>query len=398
MWDKQRSYTKKNAPQTRRMPIGHTDQFEADLSPFASKSIDSKGRREPLSADTTRRAYERDYHRILYSFAFRRLRHKTQVFYAPTNDHICTRLDHSLQVSSISETICRHLRLNTDLANAIALGHDLGHAPFGHTGEDVINEVYEGKGLGHFMHEAHSLRVTDMMKELHGETLNLTYEVRDGIVCHCGEDFTQTLAPDRVKDVTMVNYESARRDMPYTLEGCVVRYVDRVAYLAADLQDAIELGIIKRKWIPKNVLKLLGTDSGEIIGNLIEDIIAQSLDKDQISTSKTIFGCISELYEFSKQAIYKCEAIVKQTPWVRAVISSLFDELLQVYYAVLKDGIKMCQKRYKERVFREFFIFMDAMQYDPTEKPEQIVLDYLAGMTDNFTLDCFNELFPMRIH
>ncbi len=166
MDSKQRAYKKNIAPYKHRMPIGHTDQFEANLSPLAAKSINSKGRQKRLSTDTTRSAYERDYHRILYSFAFRRLRHKTQVFYAPTNDHICTRLDHSLQVSSIAETICRHLRLNTDLANAIALGHDLGHAPFGHTGEDIINEIYEENGLGPFMHEAHSLRVADMMKEL----------------------------------------------------------------------------------------------------------------------------------------------------------------------------------------------------------------------------------------
>ncbi len=236
------------------------------------------------------------------------------------------------------------------------------------------------------------------MKELHGETLNLTYEVRDGIVCHCGECFTPTIAPDRQKDVTKINFAAARSDMPYTLEGCVVRYVDRVAYLAADLQDALELRIIKKKDRPKNIVKFLGSDSGEMIGTLIEDIIDQSLDKDQISTSNTIFSYLSELYYFSKQAIYKCEPIEKQTPWVRAVINALFNELLEVCDAFLKGGKKIYQKKYTERVFREFFIFMDAMQYDPAEKPEKIVLDYLAGMTDNFALDCFNELFPMRIH
>lgn len=398
MTNMRRINTKKIVPHTRRMPIGHVDQFETNLSDFAAKSIDSKGRREPISADITRSPYERDYHRILYSFAFRRLRHKTQVFYAPINDHICTRLDHSLQVSSISETICRHLRLNTDLANAIALGHDLGHTPFGHTGEDVINEIYDKEGLGRFMHEAHSLRVTDMMKELHGETLKLTYETRDGIVCHCGEDFTPTITPDRTKDVTAVDLRSARRDMPYTLEGCVVRYVDRVAYLAADLQDALELKIIKKKDVPSNIYRVLGTDSGEIIGTLIEDIITQSREQDRISTSKTIYDCLSELYDFSKIHIYQCGPIVKQLPWVSLVINSLFDELIQVHGDILNEGIKICRKKHTERVFREFFVFLNSMQYPSTEKPEQVVLDYLAGMTDNFVLDCFNELFPMRIH
>jgi dGTPase len=235
------------------------------LSDFATRDEDCKGRISPLSPDPMRGPFERDCQRILYSDAFKRLKRKTQVFYDPENDHICTRSDHTLQVASIAETICIDLGLNIDLARAIAYGHDLGHAPFGHTGEEALNELCIEKGLGTFMHEANSLRVVDKMRELHGDTLNLTHEVRDGIVCHWGEEHEQVIIPQREKDVTLVDTDAARLQRPYTLEGCVVRYADRISYLAADLQDALELRIIRKRDIPDEVRKCLGVDTGQML-------------------------------------------------------------------------------------------------------------------------------------
>ena len=194
---------------------------EGQLSELAWRSKNSKGRLTEVSDDPRRCPYERDYHRVLYSLAFRRLRNKTQVFYNPANDHLCTRMEHSLQVAAIASTICERLKLHGCLARAIAIGHDLGHPPYGHTGEAALDELSQEKGLGRFFHEAHSLRVTDMMRELHGEKLNLTHEVRDGIVCHCGEvsDIILEPARGRSQDINNISESTARVEKPYTLEG-----------------------------------------------------------------------------------------------------------------------------------------------------------------------------------
>lgn len=375
------------------MALGLKYEFERSLSPFAARSEHSKGRAKPISPDPARTEYERDYHRILYSLAFRRLRHKTQVFYAPKNDHICTRMDHSLQVASISDTLCRLLNINADLANAIALGHDLGHGPFGHTGEEVLSNLCHEKGLGDFLHEAHSLRIVDTMKELHGETLNLTYEVRDGIVCHCGEIFDHTLMPDRQKDVTQVDASAAREQRPYTLEGCVVRYADRIAYLAADLQDALELKIIRKKDIPQSVKMHLGTDTGEIIGKVTEDIYTLSRGNDYIATSKTIFDSMEELHRFSIERIYNCDLIVSWKHRAQKIIRDMFDEFHAVLMVTRNGKDKRSRSQYKTEAHRVFFQFIDSMKYDQNERPEQIVLDFVTGMTDNFALKCFAEIF-----
>lgn len=381
-----------------RIPLGLGLKYDSEetLSPHAAKSNNCKGRPKVISEDPNRLPWERDRHRILYSLAFRRLRHKTQVFYAPENDHITTRLDHSLQVAALSETICRRLGLNVDLANAIGLGHDLGHAPFGHTGEDVLNEICEANGLGIFAHEVNSLRVVDMMKELHGETLNLTYEVRDGIVCHCGEKYNRILIPDVSKDITKIRYDVARDEMPYTLEGCAVRYVDRVAYLAADMQDAIELGIIVRKDVPNEVRKVLGVDTGEIIGCITEDILTQSLEKNYIATSETIFRCIEEFYAFSRDNIYNCPYIDQQRPLVSHIVRSLYSNFIEVLKATDSGLNRRKRSRYGASVYKVLFGFIDSMGYELGEKPERIAVDYISGMTDDFAMKSYHELYPMR--
>jgi len=388
----------KTQQQGSRIPMGLGLKFESeeDLSPKAARSKKCLGRIKPISEDPNRLPWERDYHRILYSSAFKRLKHKTQAFYAPENDHITTRMDHSLQVSSISETICRRLRLNVDLARAIALGHDLGHPPFGHSGEAVLKEICEKNGLGGFSHEVNSLRVIDMMKELHGETLNLTYEVRDGVVCHCGEEYDRIIKPDKTKDITGIRHDVPRDEMPYTFEGCVVRYVDRVAYLAADAQDAISLGVIDEADLPKDVRKILGADVGEIIGSLTEDILAQSNEQDYIGTSEIIFNCIEELYGFSLDNIYKSTYLERQRPFVEHIVRSLYESFLQVLQHTDSGAKKRARSKYDADTYRVLFRFVDSMEYDLSEKPEMIAIDYLSGMTDDFAMQSFFSLYPMR--
>lgn len=376
------------------MPFGVKYDIDASLSRYAAKNVDAKRPVGQLSPDTSRTEYERDYHRILFSLAFRRLRHKTQVFYAPENDHICTRMEHSLQVAAIADTLCRNLNLNADLANAIALGHDLGHAPFGHTGEKALKGVCESLELPPFRHEAHSLRVVERMKELHGEALNLTYQVRDGIICHCGEEQEKVLEPNTSKDLLSVDASAAEvHERPYTLEGCVVRYADLVAYLPVDLQDALELRVINKGIIPKRVKTLLGTDSGEIIGRITEDIIFSSRDKPFIATSEQIFDSMVELYEFSKKYIYECDHLKKQESRVNKLIEDLCAELKNVYEYTEKGQNRSLRRRHKEKTYKVFFEFLDDMQYDENTPVGEPVVDFVAGMTDNFALKAYQEIF-----
>lgn len=363
------------------------------LSPFAAHSDQTKGRRRQISPDHTRTEYERDYHRILFSLAFSRLRHKTQVFYAPANDHICTRMEHALHVVSISATICRQLGLNVDLANAIALGHDLGHAPFGHTGEEALDELSRQTGLGGFAHEANSLRVVDVMKELNGAELNLTYEVRDGIVCHCGEDYTRVLEPEWQRDVKLVDAGAARLNKPCTLEGCVVRYVDRVAYLARDLQDALALGVLGKRDIPRDIPRRLGTDAGEIIGRLASEIIVESMERPHVAISQTTFDCMREFYRFSMERIYGCDLLAGQRLDARRIIAELFHQLLEFLDEVRRNDDKPRRRR-SEQAYRQFLEFLHGMHYPHEERPEQVVLDFMAGLTDTSAIRAHRELFP----
>ena len=375
------------------LPLSHKYDVDKQLCEYASKNADAIRPPGQLSPDQSRTEYERDYHRILFSLAFRRLRHKTQVFYAPRNDHICSRMEHSLQVASISDTVCRNLRLNMDLAMAIALGHDLGHAPFGHTDEEALEELCQTERLEPFTHEAHSLRIVDTMRELHGEQLKLTYQVRDGIVCHCGEQYDRILEPDKTKDIKAVDATAARKQKPYTMEGCVVRYVDRIAYLPVDLQDALELGIVRQQQIPKNVARMFGRDSGEMIGRITDDLITSSLGKPYIHTSVAIFDCICELYNFSKQHIYTCRHLAKQKERAKKVIAELFHEFRRIFEDTDRGQDKGRRRNHEGEAYRIFFEFVDTMQYDEHTPAAQVSLDYVAGMTDNFALNSYQEIF-----
>lgn len=375
-------------------PLHTSSHLDSNLSKYAAKNVDAlRPPNSSLRPDTGRTEYQRDYTRILFSFAFRRLKHKSQVFYAPENDHISTRMNHSLEVCSIAETLCHNLKLNVDLAKAIAIGHDLGHAPFGHTGEEILDSICVDKGLGHFMHEAHSLRVVDTMRELNGETLKLTYQVRDGIVCHCGEQNERVLEPDTNKELLRISMHDARISRPFTLEGCVVRYVDQVAYLAGDLRDALELEAINVDDIPNTVATILGTKSGDIIGKIRDDMVRSSQDKPYIATSQRIFDAVSDLHKFSSDRIYNCRHIEVHKPFAKKLIQDLCSVFVDVLDTTDKGRNLEKRRQFGDKEYVELFDFVNMMRYPDDVNSMRIVVDYIAGMTDIFVLKRYREIF-----
>ncbi|TET23790.1 MAG: HD domain-containing protein [Candidatus Stahlbacteria bacterium] len=361
--------------------------------PYATLSANSKGRLRPEPPDPVRTVFERDTHRILYSLSFRRLRHKTQVFLLPENDHIATRMEHALYVASISTTVARALGLNSDLVNAIALGHDLGHAPFGHEGEKALNEVVEPYGL-RFEHELHSLRTVDHLAKLIGKEqagLNLTFEVRDGVVSHLGETAEPLVEPDFDKDPSRL-YETRRGiDKPVTLEGCTVRIVDRVAYLGRDLEDALRAHLVKEEDVPQVVRKTLGTNNGRIIGTLVEDLIEGNHEHPRsIGFSPKINSAVRSLYRFNYDRVYLHPRVAKHHENVHGIIRLLFERLHEY---LVKGGY---EEGDKPSVFTQLDYFVRYTSCEQGADPAQVVMDFVSGMTDNYAVRCFEELYIPR--
>ncbi len=271
------------------------------LAETATLSTDCRAtnRQFPFSPDDVRMEFHRDYTRIIHSRPFRRLRQKTQVFISPKNDHLCTRMEHSLHVASVATTIARALRLNEDLVNAIAVGHDLGHAPFGHKGEKSLDTIAKKHGLT-FSHELHSLRVVDYLEPLDDEHhgLNLTFAVRDGIACHYGEKI-ENLSPDRDKPDDSLATMQRGKALPSTLEGCVVRWADKVAYLGRDFEDAVELGLLNRGDLPSDVTTVLGKTNTEIIASLVSELTRNDPESDSLEVSDEVYNAINTFYKFS---------------------------------------------------------------------------------------------------
>jgi len=273
------------------------------LSKYACKSIDSRGRREYEVECDIRTKFQRDRDRIIHSKAFRRLKHKTQVFLAPEGDHYRTRLTHTLEVSQISRTIARALRLNEDLTEAISLGHDLGHTPFGHNGEKILNSITSSG----FQHNIQSLRVVDILeKHKDKQGLNLTYEVRDGILNHRGEN------------------------SPETLEGRIVKIADRIAYLNHDIDDAIRAKVIKKDDIPSDVVKILGSDHGERINNMITNIVVNSTDKNDIMMSDKVQFATDKLRNFMFENIYLNKKAKSENYKAEKILKDLFAYYLEI--------------------------------------------------------------------
>lgn len=333
--------------------------------------------------------YFRDQTAILHSLPFRRMKHKAQVFFSPNNDHVCTRIEHALHVASIAATICKGLCLNSEIAFSIGLAHDLGHAPFGYAGEKVLAEKSEA--IGGFIHEVHGLRVVEKLGN-RGESLNLTYIVRDGIICHCGEEPDKELEPRNViTDLSEINKKGI---IPCSYEGCVVRLSDKVAYLGRDLEDAIYGKFISRKDIPPEIDKELGETNGEIINTLVLDIIETSGRDGKIALSDQRFDLIMKLYNFSVEKIYKHEAIERYASYCERIIEELFNYLVGIYNNCNNDY----QKYYSSPVpldkrFGNYLEIMNKKVYNlENASPNMIVRDYIAGMTDGYALRCMKEI------
>ena len=348
-----------------------------------------------MKRDPFRLEFARDETRILHSPPFRRLKHKTQVFLSPNNDHICTRMEHVLHVSSIAAVIGRCLNLNIDLINAIAKGHDLGHPPFGHTGERVLDEVLTKKNVPNgFKHEVHGLRVVDKLTN-YGSGLNLTYEVRDGIITHCGERFERAVVPDRNRDLQEIGAIYDRCFYPGTIEGCLVRLVDRIAYLGRDLEDAIKAGLIRKSDIPVDIARNLGTENGKIIGTFVNDTIASSLGKDSIEMSEDVFDYMHQLKEFNYQHIYMHPDVVRKSQKAANIVELLYYELERILETSERGrNSSFVQMITKEAHLMEiFFHFLKNTNYNEDTPSWRIITDYIAGMTDLFAQRTFMQLF-----
>ncbi len=328
-----------------------SEQREESLSPFAVKSRLSRGRVLPEEPCPIRTAFQRDRDRIIHTKAFRRLKHKTQVFIAPLGDHYVTRLTHTLEVSQIARTIARALNLNEDLVEAATLGHDLGHTPFGHVGEEVLNELYHGG----FHHNLQSLRIVDVL-ENDGKGLNLTWEVRDGIVNHSKSGLT-----------------SLQQDWGRigTVEGEICRIADVVAYINHDIDDAVRARVINESDLPPSAIAVLGDSNSCRINAMVSDIIENSWERPSISMSQEVLEATDTLRKFLFQRVYHLAR--KEAEKGREVVSQLY------YYF----------KNHQDKMPQEYLLH--------SQEVEQGVVDYIAGMTDQFALRLAEELKPFLI-
>lgn len=325
-----------------------TEQRERHyLSPFAMCSADSRGRKKPEPPCPLRTAFQRDRDRILHSKAFRRLKHKTQVYIDPWKDHYRTRMTHTLEVAQIGRTIARALDLNEDLVEAIALGHDLGHTPFGHMGESILNELNPNG----FRHYEQSVRVVERLESTNKrQGLNLTYEVLEGISHHTG---------DRLAD---------------TLESRIMKYADRIAYINHDIDDSIRAGLLHEEDLPAACTDVLGRGHGERISTMILDIVEQSTDHKRIQMSEPVQKATDRLRSFLFDTIYLSEKVKSEADQARFLLETLYG-----YY--LKD---------LNRLPEEHRAIYPRTNEDASD--QTMVTDYIAGMTDRFAIAEFERL------
>ena len=320
------------------------EQYEREyLSPFATLSMNSKGRLRPEEPCDIRPVFQRDRDRIIHSKSFRRLKDKTQVFLTPEGDHYRTRLTHTLEVSQNARTIAKALRLNEDLAEAIALGHDLGHTPFGHAGERALNNVCP---LG-FEHSVQSVRTVDIL-EKSGEGLNLTVEVRDGILNH------QTSG------------------MPSTLEGKIVRFSDKIAYIHHDMDDAIRGGILTEADIPKEISSIIGETTRERLNFFVHDLVTNSQGKNDICMSEEVDNAMKSLRRFMFERVYN-------NPQAKGEEDKAEQLMVTLYEYYMKNTALLPQEYQR-------------MMYDGEQK-ERVVCDYVGAMTDRFAIAKYEEIY-----
>lgn len=364
------------------------------LSPFATLSTHAIRRRdEEEIVSGHREHFSIDADRILHSRAYARYIDKTQVFYLVKNDHITHRVLHVQLVSKIGRTIGRLLRLNEDLIEAIALGHDIGHAPFGHDGEGFLSDLSQEYGLGYFLHNIQGVRFLDLI-ERKGLGWNLSLQVLDGILSHNGEVHNPALSPERGKDFKRFEeeVETLTKNIEYpirpmTMEGCVVRMADTISYIGRDIEDAIRLGLVQRAHMPKQCTRVLGDTNGTIVYTLVEDLISESLEKPYVSFSAEVAEALWKLKEFNHEFIYANPRAKHQTHKIELMFRLLFEKYL-------KD-LESCNEG--SAIFMEFLDGMSP-QYPDKNPPAMVVRDFIAGMTDDYFLrQCQENLIPQTL-
>jgi dGTPase len=362
------------------------------LSPLAARNAQGVRRFPDEQLDAGyRQAFSVDVDRVLHSLAYARYIDKTQVFYLVKNDHITHRVLHVQLVSKIARTIGRFLRLNEDLIEAIALGHDIGHAPFGHDGERFLNAICQNNGIGYFHHNLQSVHFLDKV-ERKGKGWNLCLQTLDGILCHDGEIHSERLLPATGKSFAQMDAQIAakRADaavslVPMTREGCVVRMADTVSYVGRDIEDAIRLNLIRRSDLPRDSVGVLGDTNGTIVFNLVTDIILNSYPNPYIAFSPEVSEALKRLRAFNLEYIYLNPKIKQHTDRIK----KLFEMLFETY---LDDLLK---QRQSSVIFRQFLKDMTP-DYIEQYNPAEIVRDFISGMTDQYFLDqCPESMRPV---
>jgi dGTPase len=353
------------------------------LSEFATH--DEEAIRFQEIQEDIRPAFFHDIDRIIYSYSYTRYMDKTQVFSYQDNDHISKRMLHVQLVSKIARTIGRALGLNEDLIEAASLGHDLGHVPFGHVGEAILNQISLEENEGYFHHNIQSVRLL-MFIEQGGEGRNLTLQVLDAIMCHNGEFLEQNYQPqNKTKEQFLAEYHQTYQDakltkklVPMTLEGCVVRISDMIAYLGRDIDDACMLGVFDKSEIPKEIVDVLGVHNRDIINTIIMDVIENSIGKNALSFSKPIFEAMKKLKQFNMEHIY-----VKANPkenWER------YEKMFRCVFKHCMEDITL--ERRESAIYQDFLQFKNET-YQTCNKARKVI-DYLAGMTDDYLLKLYS--------
>ena len=357
---------------------------EKNLSEYACKS--EKGIWLKEDKEDIRPIFYRDIDRIIHSSGYARYIDKTQVYSFVKNDHITRRVLHVQLVSKIARTIGRSLKLNEDLIEAIALGHDIGHTPFGHKGEEILNNICKEEKIGAFCHNAQSVRELQTM-----EGLNISLQTLDGILAHNGEILINkyTYNPEKTKEEFEEELKNAfqtdnysKQIKPMTLEGCVVRLSDILAYIGRDIEDAIKVGVITRKDIPAKVTKLLGNTNSSIVDTLIKDVIINSYDKPYLRFSDVIFEALMTLKDWNYKTIYESDMANKNYEKIDKLFKPLYSKYLE----------KLQTEEYKTAKGKDFseknlYEFINKMSTYPDFNIKRAVIDYIAGQTDNFFLN-----------
>lgn len=359
--------------------------------------------------------FERDYTRVINCNAYRRLKHKTQVFFSPESDHICTRIEHVAHVESISYTIARYLGLNTELTKAIATAHDIGHSPFGHEGERILSEISKRELGEAFWHEKNGVEIVDKIELLkdnleNKQNLNLTYAVRDGIISHCGEIDENNLKP-REEAIDLREYKYPNQFKPYTWEGCVVKIADKISYLGRDMEDAIRIGILDEQL--DELRQMLEIDENEpinntiLINNMIYDLCKNSSVEKGLCFSDYMYQLINSIKKFNYKNIYMSDILKPSIEYFKLIINQIYETLKRLYNGEntlveiqkLKKFYPKLMSSFEEWILNYWNLSRsekcknDAFINMENEKDYcKAIIYYISGMTDNFAIDIYNEI------